>query len=148
MAVELTSSSFDFLVTSGSNVEPILRLVIAALLGAVVGVERLITKKPIGLRTYMLVSMGAALFTVIANFEFQADPARIAAGIVTGIGFLGAGSIIASRGQVHGITTAASLWTVAGIGLAAGSGNYLLAVTAAVLIFIILHLKAVFKNLE
>lgn len=148
MAVELTSSSIDFLVASGPNIEPIVRLVVAALLGGVVGFERLITKKPIGLRTYMLVSMGAALFTVIANFEFQADPARIAAGIVTGIGFLGAGSIIASRGQVHGITTAASLWTVAGIGLAAGSGNYLLAIAAAVLIFIILHLKAVFKNLE
>ena len=148
MPIELTSTNAEFFVTGTSVVEPIARLLIAAILGAVVGLERQLTKKRVGLRTYMLVSMGAALFTVISTFEFQVDPARVAGGIVTGIGFLGAGSIIASRGQVHGITTAASLWAVAGVGLAAGSGNYILAVVAAILVFVILHLKAVIKNLE
>jgi len=138
MVVELTSAA----------VEPIARLIVAAILGAVVGLERQLTNKPVGLRTYMLVSLGAALFTVISTLEFQGDSARIAGGIVTGIGFLGAGSIIATRGQVHGVTTAASLWAVAGIGLAAGSGNYLLAIVAAILVFLILRLKSVIKKFE
>ncbi len=138
MVVELTSAA----------VEPIARLVVAAILGAVVGLERQLTRKPVGLRTYMLVSLGAALFTVISTLEFQGDSARIAGGIVTGIGFLGAGSIIATRGQVHGVTTAASLWAVAGIGLAAGSGNHLLAIVAAILVFLILRLKSVIKKFE
>lgn len=138
MVVELT----------GAAVEPIARLIVAAILGAVVGLERQLTRKPVGLRTYMLVSLGAALFTVISTLEFQGDSARIAGGIVTGIGFLGAGSIIATRGQVHGVTTAASLWAVAGIGLAAGSGNHLLAIVAAILVFLILRLKSVIKKFE
>ncbi len=138
MVVELTSAAL----------EPIARLIVAAMLGAVVGLERQLTHKPVGLRTYMLVSLGAALFTVISTLEFQGDSARIAGGIVTGIGFLGAGSIIATRGQVHGVTTAASLWAVAGIGLAAGSGNYILSIVAAILVFVILHSKALVKNLE
>ena len=148
MAIELVSATTTFFVDETSLAEPIIKLVISAILGGVVGLERQLTRKQIGLRTYMLVSLGACLFTVISTLQFQADAARIAAGIVTGIGFLGAGSIIASRGHVHGITTAASLWTVAGIGLAVGSSNYVLAVVAAILVFAILHLKSLVKNLE
>jgi putative Mg2+ transporter-C (MgtC) family protein len=133
MVVELTSAA----------VEPIARLIVAAILGAVVGLERQLTNKPVGLRTYMLVSLGAALFTVISTLEFQGDSARIAGGIVTGIGFLGAGSIIATRGQVHGVTTAASLWAVAGVGLALGTGAYFIAITATVAILLILELGRV-----
>ena len=130
------------------ELELILKLIISIVLGAIVGIEREWTHKPAGLRTHMLVSLGACLFTVISVYYFQADPARVAAGIVTGIGFIGAGSIIALRGHVQGITTAASLWAVAGIGLAIGAGAYLLGIIAAVLVFIILQIRKVGKSLE
>ena len=90
----------------------------------------------------MLVSLGAAIFTII-SVSFAADPVRIAAAIVTGIGFLGAGSIISTRGQMHGITTAATLWIVASIGLCVGVGQYWIAVIGTILVFIILQIKKV-----
>jgi len=119
----------------------IVRLLLAVVLGILVGVEREISHKPAGLRTHALVSLGACLFTVISIYYFNMDPARVAAGIVAGIGFIGGGSIIATKGQVQGITTAASLWCVAAIGLAAGVGAYVLAVVSTVLVFGILWLK-------
>ena len=122
-------------------VELIVRLLLAVVLGILVGVEREISHKPAGLRTHALVSLGACLFTVISIYYFNMDPARVAAGIVAGIGFIGGGSIIATKGQVQGITTAASLWCVAAIGLAAGVGAYVLAVVSTVLVFGILWLK-------
>jgi len=122
-------------------VEMIVRLLLAVVLGILVGVEREISHRPAGLRTHALVSLGACLFTIISIDYFNMDPARVAAGIVTGIGFIGAGSIIAEKGRVQGITTAASLWCVAAIGLAAGAGAYVLAVVSAVLVFGILWLK-------
>ncbi len=113
----------------------IVRLLVAVVLGILVGVEREISHRPAGgyhlLRTHALVSLGACLFTVISIQHFDVDPARIAAGIVAGIGFIGAGSIIAEKGHVQGITTAASLWCVAAIGLAVGVGAYVLAVVSA-----------------
>jgi len=122
-------------------VEHVLRLILAIVLGAIVGLEREITHKPAGLRTHMLVSLGSCLFTVVSIYDFGMDPARIAAGIVTGIGFIGAGTIIAEEEKIVGITTAASLWSTAAIGLTAGAGDYLLSVIATILVFIILSLR-------
>ncbi len=123
------------------DIEMVVRLLLAVVLGILVGIEREVSHRPAGLRTHALVSLGACLFTVISISYFDIDPARIAAGIVAGIGFIGAGSIIATKGQVQGITTAASLWCVAAIGLAVGVGAYVLAVVSAVLVFGILWLK-------
>ena len=127
-------------------VEMIGRLVLAVVLGILVGVEREISHRPAGLRTHALVSLGACLFTIISIDYFDIEPARIAAGIVTGIGFIGAGSIIAEKGRVQGITTAASLWCMAAIGLAVGVGAYVLAVISTVLVFVILWWKKAEKT--
>lgn len=124
------------------NPEMIARLLLAVALGGLIGFERELTHRPAGLRTHMLVSMGAAIFTII-SISFGEDPARVAAGVVTGIGFLGAGSIIALRGHVQGITTAATLWVVASIGLGVGVGEYALSIIGAVLVFAILQIKRV-----
>jgi len=125
-----------------NQVEIILRLLLAAALGAIIGFQRERAGKPAGMRTHMLICIGAALFTVAGMEGFTgADPARIAAGIVTGIGFLGAGAIFRREGGlVVGLTTAASIWSIAAIGLAAGAGLYLIASAAALLILIVLVL--------
>jgi putative Mg2+ transporter-C (MgtC) family protein len=115
-------------------------------LGAIVGIEREITHKPAGLRTHMLVSLGASLFTIV-SIDFSFDPARIASGIVAGIGFIGAGAIWAEKDKVRGITTASSLWATAAIGLAAGLGDYPLAITVTALVFVILASKFLLKKL-
>ena len=128
--------------------EMIVRLLLAVVLGILVGVEREISHRPAGLRTHALVSLGACLFTITSIYYFDIDPARIAAGIVPGIGFIGAGSIIAEKGRVQGITTAASLWCVAAIGLTVGVGAYVLAVVSTVLVFGILWLKRAEKPLR
>lgn len=121
----------------------ILRLIVAVLLGAVVGIERELTDKPAGLRTHMLVSLGSCLFTIVSVYEFQMDPARIAAGIVAGIGFIGAGTILSERDRVIGITTAASLWVTAAIGLSIGVGNYVLSLVTAALVVLILFMRKI-----
>ncbi len=121
----------------------VLRLLLAAGLGAIIGYQRERFKKPAGFRTHMLIAIGAALFTLASIYAFgaQSDPSRIAAGIVTGIGFLGAGAILhPTEGIVAGLTTAASMWTTAAIGLAVGSGLYLVSVVATILVFIVLLL--------
>jgi len=128
------------------DIEMIARLLLAVVLGILVGVEREIVHKPAGLRTHALVSLGACLFTVVSIDYFDVDPARIAAGIVTGIGFIGAGSIIAEKGHVQGVTTAASLWCVAAIGLAVGVGAYVLAVVSSALVFGVLWLRKAEKT--
>lgn len=124
------------------ELEMALRLLLAAALGAAIGYQRERTGKPAGLRTHVLICLGAALFTVASSYGFGAatDPARVAAGIVTGIGFLGAGAIIRSgEGIVVGLTTAATIWVVAAIGLAAGAGLYLIsAVTTAIALIVLL----------
>ena len=124
------------------NLETIVRILLAIALGGVIGFEREIKHRPAGLRTHMLVSLGAAIFTLM-SISFAVDPARIAAAIVTGIGFLGAGSIISTRGHMHGITTAATLWIVASIGLAVGVGQYWIAIISTALVFGILQIKKV-----
>jgi putative Mg2+ transporter-C (MgtC) family protein len=130
-----------------TDIEMALRLLLAAALGAVIGYQRERSGKEAGLRTHVLICTGAALFTLVSIYGFtSSDPARIAAGVVTGIGFLGAGVILhRSEGGVIGMTTAATIWAVAGIGLAAGTGLYILAVAATVLtaaILFIPHLPA------
>lgn len=105
------------------DLEIALRLLLAAVLGAAIGYQREKAHKPAGLRTHMLICLGSALFTPISEFGFGSavDTSRIASGVVTGIGFLGAGAIIRNReGIVVGLTTAASIWVVAAVGLAAG----------------------------
>jgi putative Mg2+ transporter-C (MgtC) family protein len=117
--------------------EAVGRLAIAAGLGAAVGIEREIREREAGIRTHLLVALGACLFTIIGAYGFSdfsgVDPTRIAAQVVTGIGFLGAGAIIREGISVRGLTTAASLWIVAAIGMAAGAGYYWPAVAGAAL---------------
>jgi putative Mg2+ transporter-C (MgtC) family protein len=132
----------------GTNIELIVKLMLAIVLGALVGFEREQKRRPAGFRTNMLVCLGSCLFTIVSVYSFSIDPARIAAGIVTGIGFLGAGSIISSGKNIQGITTAATLWVVAGVGLAVGVGEYILAIVTAVLVFFILLLKGAEKEIH
>jgi putative Mg2+ transporter-C (MgtC) family protein len=118
------------------------RLVVAAILGGVIGLERQIHRKPAGLRTNMFTCFGAAMFTVLSRqlAGTDADSARIAAQIIPGIGFIGAGSILHSRGSVTGLTTAATLFVVASVGMAAGGGLYLTATFATLMILLALAL--------
>ena len=119
-----------------------LRLLLAAIFGAVIGWQRERAHKPAGFRTHILICMGSALFTVVSIFGFAGigDPSRVAAGVVTGIGFIGAGVIFRGmRGdQVVGITTAASIWVTAAIGIATGVGLYFIAAGVTVVTFLVL----------
>ena len=120
-----------------------LRLTVGLVLGAIIGFERELSRQPAGFRTHSLVSLGAALFTVVSAFGFGGelvDPTRIAAQIVSGIGFIGAGTILQHRGHIRGLTTAASLWSVAAIGTAAGAGLYVVAIVGTILILVILSI--------
>ena len=137
-----------------STLEMLLRLVVALVLGGLIGLNRRIYRKPAGLRTMSLVSLGSATFTLIgvtamlqltsaeqaAGFDVlvRLDTSRVIAGIVGGIGFLGAGAIIQSRGRVQGMTTASGIWMTAAIGVASGLGQYTLALAATFLAFIVL----------
>jgi putative Mg2+ transporter-C (MgtC) family protein len=119
------------------------RLVLAAILGGIIGLERQLRHKPAGLRTNMFICFGAAMFTVLSNQlagSLGGDHTRIAAQIIPGIGFIGAGSILHARASVTGLTTAATLFVVASIGMAAGGGLYLTAVFATVIILLALVL--------
>ena len=126
--------------------ELVLRLLLAAALGSVIGLERGRLLWAAGLRTHMLVSVGACLALIVSAYGFQdvlsdhvvLDPSRIAAQVISGIGFLGAGMIIFRNDAVKGLTTAASVWAVAGVGLASGAGMYTAAVAATVIMLVIL----------
>ncbi len=124
----------------------IIRLIIAVLLGSIVGYERERIKPEeghAGLRTHMLVCLGSALFTMMGLYAFEsADTARVAAGIVSGMGFLGAGTIIASGEKIKGLTTAAGLWVASAIGLAVGAGFIIPAIVASLLALFVLALKS------
>ena len=131
-----------------TQLEIALRLVVALVLGGIIGWERELQRMPAGFRTHALVGLGSAVFTVVSAFAFEgpgADPTRIAAQIVSGIGFLGGGAILHHGGTVRGLTTAASLWAVAAVGMAAGAGLYVLAVVSAVLVIVALEM---FQRLE
>lgn len=123
-----------------AEIEIILRLIVAAILGGIIGYERELHRKPAGLREHTLVCLGSALFTVM-TFGLagpNVDTTRMAAAIVMGIGFLGAGTIFKANDKVRGLTTAAELWVLAAIGVAAGAGMFLVAGVATLLTFLIL----------
>lgn len=138
--------------------EACLRLVIAAFCGGIIGWDRESEGRAAGLRTYMMVALGAAGFTLVAMELMSAidnqdsppgaDPAKIIAAIVGGIGFLGAGAIIQSGGKVKGLTTAAGLWVIAAVGMAAGAGYYIAAGAVTVLAFVILVVLRRFEEIK
>ncbi|MDX1358155.1 MAG: MgtC/SapB family protein [Clostridia bacterium] len=133
------------------ELEALIRILIALACGGIIGYEREYKNRPAGLRTHMLVCIGAALVMIVSQYLFEkyspgvTDPARLGAQVISGIGFLGAGTIIRDRFSVKGLTTAATLWVVACIGLAIGSGYYLMAIIITGIIFLALIL---FRKLE
>jgi putative Mg2+ transporter-C (MgtC) family protein len=144
--VHLTHEQIDFAV----------RLAVAAAMGGVIGIEREMRGQAAGLRTHIIVSVGACLFTLVSAFGFEgisgahnlahAEPTRIASNIVTGVGFLGAGAILREGLSVHGLTTAASLWVVAAIGMAVGLGMYWASGVAVAITFVSLWLLRPFRR--
>jgi putative Mg2+ transporter-C (MgtC) family protein len=116
------------------------RVIYAALLGGIIGWERENNNQDAGLRTYMAVAVGACAFSIISQ-QTSGDPTRIAAQVVTGIGFIGAGVILQVRGHVQGLTTAATIWATAAVGMASGFGMYILAGLCAALVFGMLSLN-------
>jgi len=134
-----------------------LKLVLAMTLGGLVGLEREITNRPAGFRTHTLVCMGSALVMITSQYIFKTyhnlvnlDPARLGAQVISGIGFLGAGTILKDDARVRGLTTAASLWVVACIGLAVGAGLYQISIFAALLVYVALillkRIEALFRR--
>jgi putative Mg2+ transporter-C (MgtC) family protein len=119
------------------ELDVIARLILAAILGALIGLEREIHEHPAGMRTHLLVSLGSAGFTILSIEAFPGgDTGRVAAQIVTGVGFLGAGAILKEGASIRGLTTAASLWAVAAVGMAAGAGAWAVAVTVTVIVIL------------
>ena len=130
------------------NTALILHIFIAALLGGIIGLEREYRAKEAGFRTHFLVALGSALFMVVSQYGFaeilrypgvSLDPSRIAAQVVSGIGFIGAGTIIFQKHVVRGLTTAAGLWVTSAIGLACGAGMYIISITATILVLLCLE---------
>lgn len=133
----------------------VVRILVAAILGAAVGLEREVHGRAAGLRTHILVCVGSALFMVTSILMSayhgqtgQVDPSRIAAGVVTGIGFLGAGAIIRSGSGIRGLTTAASIWAIAAIGIAVGAGMYVAAVVTTAVVVAVLFLSRIEEKME
>lgn len=131
------------------EIEILLKIILAAVLGGIIGLERELSHKEAGLRTNILIAIGSTLLTIIsikiAEMSKTADPGRLAAQVVTGVGFLGAGAIIQARMAIHGLTTAATIWTVAAIGITVGSGLYL---TSFLITLFVLIILALFKTLS
>ena len=123
------------------NNDIVLRLILSVVAGGFIGLEREIVHRPAGIRTHMLVCLGSCLFALITIQTVPEEIARIVAGVATGIGFLGAGTIFKSQSEVHGLTTAASVWAVAGIGLGLGFGLLYTVMVSVVLILIVLNLN-------
>ena len=129
----------------------ILRLLVAAAMGLIVGFERESNDKPAGIRTHMIVGVGSCLFTIIGIMISQesvapVDATRIAAGIITGIGFLGAGALWRSENRVEGLTTAAGIWAMGAIGIAAGLGYWLAAGFSTALVYVVLDSERTWKK--
>lgn len=126
---------------SSADVTVATKLILAAVLGGLVGLEREHDKRPAGLRTNILICLGAAMFGTIGSTYFTsatADVSRMWQNIITGVGFLGAGAVIKEEHSVHGLTTAAGIWAVAAVGLAVAAGEYFMAIVAEVIILITL----------
>ena len=142
--LELLRSEMGTVVSS-----TIFRLIVAAILGGLIGLERQLRHKPAGLRTNLFICFGAAMYTILSAQlagSFGGDHTRVAAQIIPGIGFIGAGSILHARGSVVGLTTAATLFVVASVGMAAGGGLYITAIFATALILIALELLRVVET--
>ena len=144
MAGRVLDPQAHYLLFSGLDLELMLRVLLAFVLGGIIGYERESIQRPAGLRTHMLVAAGSAAFTVASIYAFVGegtvrDPARLAAQIVTGIGFLGAGTIWRTPSTVRGLTTAASIWLVAAAGLLAGAGMYAIAIFTTICGFVTLR---------
>ncbi|RTL26275.1 MAG: MgtC/SapB family protein [Burkholderiales bacterium] len=133
-----------------SDIEPTGRLLLASVLGYLIGLEREFAGQPAGERTHALVALGAAAFSVISVTAFPgADPFRLASGVVTGLGFLGAGMILKdTHGQIHGLTTAAGVWAVGSVGVAIGTGMYVIGIACAAITVLVLASERVFKLQE
>lgn len=137
-----------------TDTQIIMRLILSVVLGGLIGLERQLHRRAAGLRTHIMVSLGSCLIMLtslyvfaIYNCKVPLDPVRLAAGVITGIGFLGAGAIIRDREGIKGLTTAASLWVVAGIGLAVGCGFYLGGMFTTVLALVALLLLKYFEEI-
>lgn len=124
----------------------LVRIIVAALCGALIGYERAIQRKSAGVRTHIVVATASAMFMIVSKYGFAdiininniaLDPSRIAAQIVTGISFIGAGTILVHKGQISGLTTAAGIWAVSAIGMAIGAGMYLIGIIATAFLFIV-----------
>jgi putative Mg2+ transporter-C (MgtC) family protein len=136
-----------------SNAQVTIRLILSALLSGFIGVERQLHRRAAGLRTHILVCVGSTLIMLTSMYIFDiykdiapVDPSRIAAGVITGIGFLGAGTIIRYGEEIRGLTTAASLWVVAAVGLAVGCGFYSAAIVTTILVLMALLLLRRLEN--
>jgi putative Mg2+ transporter-C (MgtC) family protein len=132
------------------NYEVILRLVLALCLGSLLGIQRLYAGKTAGMRTFALISLGSALFVIISeqiigNLHFDVDPLRVAASIISGVGFIGAGMIIFQKEQIANLTTAAGVWVSAGIGMAVGFGLY---TESIVVTFLVIFTFTAMWNIE
>jgi putative Mg2+ transporter-C (MgtC) family protein len=152
--LDFTKIYHDILTMNPSASEVCLRLACAMLVGLVIGTEREYTNRPAGMRTHILVALGACAVSVLGELLFQhyqalgatPDPARLSAQVITGVGFLGAGTIMREGTSVKGLTTAASLWAVACLGIAAGFGYYTVAIAGMVFIFITLTIFELIQN--
>ncbi|MEW6407676.1 MAG: MgtC/SapB family protein [Patescibacteria group bacterium] len=150
----MTKKSMDFF--QSQSWQMILQLLLAAFLGGIIGIEREAMRRAAGLKTYILVCMGCALFTIISYAGFKEfigttsfDPSRIAAGILTGIGFIGAGTILRREDKIEGVTTAAGLWITSAIGIAVGLKLYAVAIfTALFSLFILTIVRSVEHKIE
>lgn len=142
--------AFDLLTLMPMEAQMIFKLLLAAFLGAIIGYEREARNRPAGLRTHMLVAMGAAVFSMISFYAFpaDADSGRMASYVVVGIGFIGAGTVIQLKNKVVGLTTAASLWLTAAIGVSVAIGYYFLAASAAAIGFVVLSLTPVEREIQ
>ena len=128
------------------TIEGLIKIFLAIALGGLIGLEREIREKAAGFRTLIFICLGSSIFTILSvNFAGNHDSARIAANIVSGIGFLGGGVILREQGRIKGITTASIIWFVAAVGMAVGSGQFLFAISATLIVFIILW---IFPKLE
>jgi len=139
----------DFISVNPMETQMVIQMVIAALMGAVIGYERERYNRPAGLRTHVLVTIGACVFTMLSMNALPegADAGRMAAYVIVGIGFIGAGTVIQLKDKIVGLTTAASLWMTAAIGVSVGMGYYLLALSTVVLGFIVLCMKSMERSI-
>ncbi len=120
--------------------EDLIKILVAVLIGGIIGFERELHSKAAGLRTITLITVGAAMFTILSSKFTDTATARVASNIVTGVGFLGAGAILFAEGKVKGLTTASSIWVSAALGMAVGLGQYILGMATALLVVIVLDL--------